>query len=134
MVLYPQQLDATAICGCFVRLPCDVTFINEVDLQRLGPVDLVIAGWPNKGHSHTGTDRGLENLRSSLFEDFIRFMQWWYAHQPSSPRYIFENVSLLGDYRDKVLESRHCVCQHLGDPIFVDAADLGSSSHRPRWL
>ena len=61
-------------------------------------------------------------------------MQWWYAHQPSPPSYIFKNIPLLGDSRNKVLEGRHYVCQHLGDPIFVDATCLCSYSHRPRWL
>ena len=61
-------------------------------------------------------------------------MQWWFAHQYSPPGYIFENIPLLGDYRDKVLEGRHYVCQHLGDPVFVDAASFGSYAHRPRWI
>ena len=33
-----------------------------------------------------------------------------------------------------MLESGHSVCQHLGDPIFVDAASLGSYTYRPRWI
>ena len=51
MVLYPQQLDLTVIRGCFACLPRDVTLISEADLQRLGLVDLVIAGWPCQGHA-----------------------------------------------------------------------------------
>ena len=61
-------------------------------------------------------------------------MQWWFVHQPSPLMYIFENVSLLGDSWNKVLEGKHYVCQHLGDPIFVDAARLSLYFHRPRWL
>jgi hypothetical protein len=61
-------------------------------------------------------------------------MQWWFAHQPSPLGYIFENPSLLGDSRNKVLEGRQYICQHVGDPIFVDAASLGSYAHRPRWI
>ena len=61
-------------------------------------------------------------------------MQWWFTHQPTLPGYIFENVPLLGDSRDKVLEGGHYVRQHLGDPIFVDAASIGSYAHRPRWI
>ena len=41
---------------------------------------------------------------------------------------------MLGDSWNKVLEDKHCVCQHLGDPIYVDAAGLGFCSHRPRWI
>ena len=134
MVLYPQQLHPTAICGCFSRLPHDVTFISEADLRHLGPVDMVIAGWPCQGHSRAGAGRGLEDPRSSLFWNLIRLMQWWFIHQPTPLGYIFENVPLLGDSRDKVLEGGHYVRQHLGDLIFVDAASIGSYAHRHRWM
>ena len=46
MMLYPQQLHPTAIRGCFLRLPRDVTLISEADLRHLDAVDMVIAGWP----------------------------------------------------------------------------------------
>ena len=46
MVLYPEQLDPAAIRVFFAHLPRDVTLISEANLQRLGPVDMVIAGWP----------------------------------------------------------------------------------------
>ena len=74
MVLYPQQLFPTAIRGCFSRLPRDVTVVSEADLQHLGPVDMVIAGWPCQGHSRAGADPGLEDPKSSLFWDLIRLM------------------------------------------------------------
>jgi hypothetical protein len=134
MVLYPQQLYPTAIHGCFSRLPRDVTLISEADLRHLGPVDIVIAGWPCQGHSRAGAGGRLEDPRSSLFWDLIRLMQWWYFHQSSPPAYIFENVPVLGDSRDKVLAGDHYVRQHLGDPIFVDAASIGSYAHRPWWI
>ena len=134
MSWYPQQLQPTAICGCFSRLPRDVTLISEDDLRYLDPVDMVIAGWPCQGHSRAGAGQGLEDPKSSLFWDLIRLMQWWFAHQPSPPLYIFENVTLLGDSHGKVLEGRHYVCQYLGDPIFVNAASLGSYAHLPRYV
>ena len=134
MVLYSQHLPLTTIRGCFSRLPRDVTLISEADLRHLDPVDMVIAGWPCQGHSLAGAGRGSEDPKSSLFWDFIRLMQWWFTHQPTPPRYIFENVPLLEDSRDKVLEGGHYVRQHLGDPIFVDAASIGSYAHRPRWI
>ena len=62
MVLYP-----TAIHGCFARLLRDVTLISEANLRRLGPVDLVIAGWPCQGHSCTRAGQGLEDPISSIF-------------------------------------------------------------------
>ena len=97
-------------------------------------MDMLIAGWPCKGHSRAGADRGLEDSKSRLFWDLIRLMQWWFAHQPSSPGLIFENVHFSGDSRNKMLEGQHYICQHLGDTIFVDAASLGFYSHRPQWI
>ena len=95
---------------------------------------MVIAGWLCQGHSRVGAGGGLEDPKSSLFKDLIRPMQWWYFHQSSPLRYIFENIPLLGDSRDKVLEGDHYVCQYLRDPIFVDAASIGSYAFRPRWI
>ena len=95
---------------------------------------MVIAGWPCQGHSRAGAGQGLEDPRYSLIWDLIQLMQWWFAHQPSPPGYIFKNVPLLGDFWDKVLGGRLYVCQHLGEPIFVDAASLGSYAHQPRWI
>ena len=40
----------------------------------------------------------------------------------------------MRDSHDKVLEGDHYVCQHLGDPIFVDAASIASYAHWPRWI
>ena len=54
MVLYPEQLDSTAICGCFAHVFCDVKLISEANLQSLGPMNLVIARWPCQGHSRAG--------------------------------------------------------------------------------
>ena len=115
MVLDPQQLPPTAICGCF--------------LQHLHLMDMVIARWPCQGHSCVGVGRGLEDPMSNLFWDLICLMQWWFSHQPSPSWYIFKNVPLLGDPQDRVLEGGHYVRQHLGDPIFVDATSIGSYVH-----
>ena len=46
MLLYPQQLHPIAIRRCLARLLRDVTLISEADLQRLGPLDMMIMGWP----------------------------------------------------------------------------------------
>ena len=41
---------------------------------------------------------------------------------------------MLGEYRDKMLEGRHFVCQDLGDAIFLDVVSLGIYFHRPQWI
>ena len=61
-------------------------------------------------------------------------MQWWFLHQPFLLGYIFENVPLLGDFRDKVLDGCQYICQHLRDLIFVNAASLDSYADRPWWI
>lgn len=104
MLLYLQCLDPTAILGCFVRLPRVVAFISDAKLPRLGPVDMMIGGWPCQGHSCVGTGRRLEDPMFSFFWDLIPLMQCWFVHQPSPPRYIFTVVAMLGDSRDKMLE------------------------------
>ena len=109
MVLYPHQLHSIAIHGCFARLPCDVTLISEADLRHLGPMDMVIAGWPCQGHLRARAGGRLEDLMSSLFWDHIRLMQWWYSLQSFPLGYIFENIPLLGDSRKKVLEGDHYI-------------------------
>lgn len=68
MVLYPQHLNLIAIRGYFAHIPHDITLINEEDLWRLGPVNLVIAEWPCLGHSCVGATQGFEIPMSSIFE------------------------------------------------------------------
>ena len=78
--------------------------------------------------------RCLEDPRSSLLWDLIRFMQWWFVYQHSPLRYIFKNVSLFRFSQDMILEGRRYVCQHLGDLIFVDIVKHGSDFPLPWWL
>ena len=46
---------------------------------------------------------------------------------------IFENVPPLGIVSSQVHEDARVVCQHLGQPVAIDAAALGSYAHRLRW-
>ena len=73
MVFYPQQWNLNNNYGCFGRLPRNITLINEEEFWRLGPVDLVIAGWPCQGHSRARASQRLEDPRSSLIWDLILF-------------------------------------------------------------
>ena len=130
---YPKQLPASAIQGCMSRVPLDVTLIGEEDLLRLGKVDLVIAGWPCQGHSRAGYRQGLQDPRSNLFWELLRLLHWWQRNQITRVAYILENVPPLGDVGAQVHEDAKVVCQHLGQPIAIDAAALGSYAHRLRW-
>ena len=93
---YPRQLPASAVQGCMSRLPGDISLIGEEDLQRLGRVDLVMAGWPCQGHSRAGLGRGLQDPRSGLFWELLRLLRWWQRMQATPVGYILENVPPLG--------------------------------------
>jgi hypothetical protein len=108
--------------------------ISDEDLRRLGHVNIIIAGWPCQGHSRAGTAQGLDDPRSNLFADLMRLTQWWFIHQSTPPWYIFENVPLLGDTRQKMVKDGEYINQILGTPTFLDVASLGSFAHRPRWF
>ena len=130
---YPKQLPASAIQGCMSRLPADIALIGQEDLQRLGRVDLVVAGWPCQGHSRAGLGLGLQDPRSALFWELLRLLKWWQRTQVTPVAYILENVPPLGSVSAQVQADAQEVCLHLGEPVTVDAAALGSYAHRLRW-
>ena len=130
---YPKQLSASAIQGCMSRLPADIALIGEENLERLGRVDLVIAGWPCQGHSRAGSGQGLQDPRSALFWELLRLLRWWQRVQVTPVAYIFENVPPLGVINVQLQDAAAEVCLHLGEPVLVDAAALGSYAHRLRW-
>ena len=115
------------------RLPADIALIDQEGLQRLGRVDLVIAGWPCQGHSRAGSGLGLQDPRSALFWELLRLLRWWQCTQVTPVAYIFENVPPLGLVSAQIQDDAQEVCLHLGDPVTVDAAALGSYAHRLRW-
>ena len=130
---YPKQLPASAIQGCMSRLPSDIALIGPEDLQRLGRMDLVMAGWPCQGHSRAGSGQGLKDPRSALFWELLRLLKWWQRLQATHVAYIFENVPPLGVVNAPLRNAAAEVCLHLGEPVLVDAAALGSYAHRLRW-
>ena len=78
------------------RLPGDISLIGEEDLQRLGRMDLVMAGWPCQGHSQAELEKGLQDPCSGLFWEFLRQLLWWQRMQATPVGYILENVPPLG--------------------------------------
>jgi hypothetical protein len=48
---YPELLPRSAIRGYERALPSDIELLGAQDLARVGPIDLVIAGWPCQGHT-----------------------------------------------------------------------------------
>ena len=130
---YPRQLPASAVQGCMSRLPSNISLIGEEDLQRLGRVDLVMAGWPCQGHSRAGLGKGLQDPRSSLFWELLRLLRWWQRMQATPVGYILENVLPLGTVDPQAQANAQLVCRYLEKPVAVDAAALGSYTHRLQW-
>ena len=42
-------------------LPADISLLGADHLDRVGPIDLVIAGWPCQGQSRAGVGHGLHD-------------------------------------------------------------------------
>jgi site-specific DNA-cytosine methylase len=71
----------------------------------VGPIDLVIAGWPCQGHTRASRGEGLHDLRSRMFWEMLRVLRHLQTHQVRVPAHILKNVLLLGDIRSHVMAS-----------------------------
>ncbi len=58
---YPELLSRSAIQGYQRALPSDIALLGAQDLARVGPINLVIAGWPCQGHTRAGRGEGLRD-------------------------------------------------------------------------
>ncbi|CAM6115131.1 unnamed protein product [Calypogeia fissa] len=132
MQRYPELLPRSATRGYQHALPSDIALLGAPDLERVGPVDLVIAGWPCQGHTRAGRGKGLQDPRSGMFYEMLRVLWYLQEFQARPPTYILENVPVLGDTRAQVLASVHQVRFWLGPAVLLDAASVGSRAHRPR--
>jgi len=69
---YPELLTRSAIRGYQWALPSDIALLGVQDLAKVGPIDLVIAGWPCQGHTGAGRGEGLRDPRSHMFWEMLR--------------------------------------------------------------
>jgi Reverse transcriptase (RNA-dependent DNA polymerase)/C-5 cytosine-specific DNA methylase len=128
---FPFQLPLEAIQHTHSELPHDIGLIRNADLQGLGHIDLVVAGWPCQGHSRSGKGRGFADPRSKYFYDMLRLIKGLQARQ-ETVGYLLENVYPGRDRRSQVAASWQQTLELLGDPVVFDAAQLGSRAHRVR--
>jgi site-specific DNA-cytosine methylase len=58
---YPELLSRSVIQRYQRALPLDIALLGAQDLARVGPINLVIAGWPCQGHTWAGCGEGLHD-------------------------------------------------------------------------
>jgi site-specific DNA-cytosine methylase len=58
--MIPELLPSEAFASCFSFLPQDIALIKQEHVQKLGPVDLIICGFPCQGFSRA--TRGAQGL------------------------------------------------------------------------
>ncbi|CAK9224333.1 unnamed protein product [Sphagnum troendelagicum] len=129
---YPELLSRSAIQGYQRTLPLDIALLGAQDLAKVGPINLVIAGWPCQGHTRAGRGEGLRDPRSHMFWEMLRVLRHLQTHQARVPAYIPENVLLLGDTKSHVMANVHQIRSWIGPAVLLDAARVGSRAHRPR--
>jgi site-specific DNA-cytosine methylase len=74
MQQYLELLPRSAIRRYQRALPSDIALLGAQDLVRVGPIDLVIAGWPCQGHTRVGCGERLRDLRSRMFWEMLRVL------------------------------------------------------------
>eukprot|EP00850_Spirogloea_muscicola_P005269 SM000024S07731 [mRNA] locus=s24:609:1219:- [translate_table: standard] len=67
-------------------------------LNRLPPVDLIIAGFPYQGFSPIGVGRGFTHPETALFKPFMKFLHAVQARQTKNLGYIVESVEPRENY------------------------------------
>ncbi|BBN20292.1 hypothetical protein Mp_8g17980 [Marchantia polymorpha subsp. ruderalis] len=129
---FPSLLPRSAVRGFQKALPSDISLLGALDLDRVGHIDMVIAGWPCQGHTRAGHGTRLHDPRSRMFWEMMRVLRHLQVQQTRSPAYILENVPLLGDTRAQLMASVHQVRAWIGSVVLLDAAKVGSRAHHAR--
>jgi hypothetical protein len=117
------------------RLPQDIQLVGAEQLEALGPIDIVVAGWPCQGSSAAGKEGGLDDDRSGLFTELVRvigILQALHRQWGQPLGYVIEHVAAGFDRRPKVREHYAAARGLLGPEVVFDAAQVGSCAHRLR--
>jgi hypothetical protein len=129
--MFLESLLSEAFALCFSFLPQDIALIKQEHVQKLGPVVLIICGFPCQGFS--GATRGAQGLRdprSSVFFDMVTLIhEITYTH--GNCGWLIENVD-ASDHRNALLrdEYNQVVKGVLGEGYAFDAVSVVSYAHR----
>jgi hypothetical protein len=138
MSLYPTLLTPDAVQGAF-SLPQDIRDLTTENLVAAGAQHqqlpwLVVAGWPCQDLSMAGKAAGLRGERSSLLHELVRVIGALQQLQPSlPPAFLIENVAFHCHPSKHISQQDFStVCEMIGQPVMLDAAQFGSLAHRVR--
>jgi hypothetical protein len=125
--MFPELLPSEAFALCFSFLPQDIALIKQEHIQKLGPVDLIICGFPCQGFSRaTRSAQGLRDPHSSVFFDMVNLIhEITYTHNNCG--WLIENVD-ASDHRNALVrdEYNQVVKGVLGQGYAFDAVAVGS--------
>jgi hypothetical protein len=131
--MFPELLPPKAFARCFSFLPHDISLIKYRHIKELGPVDLIICGFPCQGFSRaTRNAQGLQDPRSAVFFDMVTIIhEITYEH--GNCGWVIENVD-ASDHRNSLVreEFNQVVKGVLGLGYAFDAVAVGSYAHRFR--
>ena len=137
-ILYPNQLppSATADWNC---LPMDVTQVTSQHLHAASGGSaqqwLVVAGPECKDFSPAGYSRGWDGKHSHTLTACIRIIGYLQQlHRKQPPLYIIENAAMQYNFRSQTIREEvfPAVCNMIGTPVMLDAAQFGALAHRCR--
>jgi hypothetical protein len=130
---FPELLAPKAFARCFSSLPQDIALIKHQDVRALGPVDLIICGFPCQGFSRASRRaQGLRDPRSAAFFDMVNLIhEITYEH--CNCGWVIENVD-ASDHNNRLVweEYNQVVKGVLGEGYAFDAVAVGSYAHRFR--
>jgi hypothetical protein len=132
---FPTRVSAKAGAQLHHRISQDIQLVTADHLQALGPIDLVVAGWPYQGSSAARTGQGLDDSRSKLLVELLRVLHVLQGLHNAWGRplgYLIEHVAAGHNKRPKVQQDFAAARGLLGPELVVDAARLGSRAHRLR--
>jgi hypothetical protein len=131
--MFPKLLPPEAFARFFSVLPHDISLIKYRHIKELGPVDLVICGFPCQGFSRaTRNAQGLRDPRSAIFFDVVNIIHE-ITYEYGNCGWIIENVD-ASDHRNGLVqeEFNQVVKGVLGTGYAFDAVAVGSYAHRFR--
>lgn len=103
----------------------DITKIDEKALRELPKIDLIIFGSPCQGFSRNGKCLNFEDIRSKLFFEAVRILNWIRDNNNPNIQFLLENVEMKKEWRDVI--SDYLKCEYA-----LINSKLVSAQNRPR--